>query len=527
MGVSEAVLKIKVLMDAAQASAGLDQSSTKVSKWGKGFQKAAVPAAAALTVIAAGAVKAANAAAEDAQGQALLAKALTNSTGASKASIAATEDWISKTAAATGVADDQLRPALGTLVRATGDVTKSQGALSAALDISAATGKDVESVSSAIAKGYAGNTTALGKLVPGIDKTVLASKDMNKIMAELARTTGGSAAAAAGTAEGKMARFHLALAETQEGIGGALLPILDRLSAVLLKVASWAQNNTTVFVILAGAIAGIAVAVLAVNAAMKVYQATMIVVKAIQSAVWLTNPIFLVIAAVILLVGAIVLLWKRSATFRAFVLGMWAAIRSAATAVGNAVRAVWNAVFSAITSYVNAYLAVFRAVYNAIRAVASSVTSAIRNAWSAVTTAVGNVVDKVRDLVGWFGRLHVPGLSGSVFDTIASAIGRAVDAVKSLIGWLGKIKVPKISLPKIGGRSLFSSASVPAAAGAPTVRGLSASPTTLRAGTSSGGLTIVVQGAIDTEGVARQIKRILGSHEQRVGIATTGGPVVF
>ena len=119
-------------------------------------------AGAALLGIGAAAIHAADAAAEDAQSQALLANSMKNAAGASKQQIAATEDWIDAQSKATGVTDDELRPALGSLVRATGDVEKSQKALKVAMDISAATGKPLQTVADAMAKGFGGKTSALG-----------------------------------------------------------------------------------------------------------------------------------------------------------------------------------------------------------------------------------------------------------------------------------------------------------------------------------------------------------------------------
>ena len=140
----DALLTIKILTDATKASKGLNDAEKSVGKFHGGMQKAGVVAAAAGGAVLAFGVSAAQAAAEDARGQAILKTALENSTGARQKDIDSVESWISKTAAATGVADDQLRPALATLARATGDVATSQKAMSVALDVSAATGKGSE-----------------------------------------------------------------------------------------------------------------------------------------------------------------------------------------------------------------------------------------------------------------------------------------------------------------------------------------------------------------------------------------------
>jgi len=129
-----------------------------------------------------------------------------------------------------GVLDDQLRPAFQTLLTASGSITKSQKALAIALDISAATGKSVEEVSAAIAKGYTGQTTALARLGAGIDKTTLASGDMNLILDEASRKFSGQALARLQTYAGKMDQLKVAANNASEIIGKDLLDSLSRLS---------------------------------------------------------------------------------------------------------------------------------------------------------------------------------------------------------------------------------------------------------------------------------------------------------
>ena len=128
-----------------------------------------------------------------------------------------------------GVLDDQLRPAFQTLLTASGSLTKSQKALAIALDISAATGKTVEEVSAAIAKGYTGQTTALARLGAGIDKTTLATGDMNLILDEASKKFSGQALARLTTYAGEMDQLKIASSRVSENIGKG---ILDALSAI-------------------------------------------------------------------------------------------------------------------------------------------------------------------------------------------------------------------------------------------------------------------------------------------------------
>jgi len=159
------------------------------------------------------------------------ARSLSNTLKNVGAQYAATnvEDFIGKLQKTTGVLDDNLRPALQILLTATGDVTKSQDALNLALDISANTGKDLSAVSTALAKGFQGNTTALGKMGGAVSKATLATGDMNKITAELTAKYKGSALTAMGGYAGQMAKLGVASANVKEIIGKGLLDALSQL----------------------------------------------------------------------------------------------------------------------------------------------------------------------------------------------------------------------------------------------------------------------------------------------------------
>ena len=195
-------------------------------KIGKAFAAAAAAAGAAAIAIGIEGVKAAIA---DEKAQTQLALALENSTGATKAQIAATEQSILQMSLATGVADDELRPALGRLVRSTGDITKAQDLLSTALDISAATGKPVEAIAVSLSKAYDGNTAALGKLGVGLSTAELKTMSFEQVQGRLTELFGGAAAKNANTYAGQIARVQVAFDEAKETIGVALLPILDTL----------------------------------------------------------------------------------------------------------------------------------------------------------------------------------------------------------------------------------------------------------------------------------------------------------
>lgn len=131
------------------------------------------------------------------------------------------------------VTDSELRPAFDRLVRSTGSITEAQDALALALDVSAGTGKSLESVSNALGKAYDGNTGALGRLGVGIDAATLKSGDMNAISEKLTMTFKGQSEAAADTAAGGMKKLQIAADELIEAFGTGLVGAADSSSQAI------------------------------------------------------------------------------------------------------------------------------------------------------------------------------------------------------------------------------------------------------------------------------------------------------
>jgi hypothetical protein len=212
------------------------ESIEKVQKVGAGIgtafdvvKKGAFIAVGALTAVGGAAAAAVAAAAADEASQRSLEAQLIRSAGATQAQVDATEDFIEKAMMATGIADDELRPAFGNLARATGDLDKAQRLFNLALDISAATGKDLESVTLGLGRAANGQVAGLQKLGIPIDDNTKKSKDFANALAGLEKQFGGAAAAAADTFSGRVQILRTSLGEVVEEIGYALLPAAERL----------------------------------------------------------------------------------------------------------------------------------------------------------------------------------------------------------------------------------------------------------------------------------------------------------
>lgn len=243
-------LKLSILGDVDNLNKSLKAATADVETFGDKVSKAGKVVGAALVAAAAAAgayavkigVDGVKAAIEDEKAQTQLALALKNATGATEGAIAATEQFILQQSLATGVADDELRPALQRLALSTGDVKKAQDLLKIAMDVSTATGKPLEAVANSLGKAYDGNTTALGRLGIGLSAAELKTMSFTDVQGRLTDLFGGAAAANADTYSGRIARMQIAFDEAKETIGFALLPILEKLMKFINTIALPAIN---------------------------------------------------------------------------------------------------------------------------------------------------------------------------------------------------------------------------------------------------------------------------------------------
>jgi hypothetical protein len=238
-------LKLSLLADVNKFLSGMDKAdkktkgfSSSIGKYSKAMAKsfALAGAAAGAYAIKLG-VDGVKAAVEDELSQKKLAQALKNTTGATDDQIASTEDYIKKQQLLFGVADTDLRPALANLARATGDLTEAQNLNNLAIDIAAATGKNLETVSLALGKAYNGNLGALTKLGVPLDANIIKTKDFDAAARELTKLFGGSAKANTETFAGQLAILQQYFGEIQEDIGAKLIPKLKLLLENVVAVA--------------------------------------------------------------------------------------------------------------------------------------------------------------------------------------------------------------------------------------------------------------------------------------------------
>jgi hypothetical protein len=238
-------------------------------------------------------------------------------------------------------------------------------------------------------------------------------------MSVLADTFGGSATTKANTAEGQFQRLGLALSETKESIGAALLPAIEKILPILTKFGDWASENTAVFLTIGGVIGGIAAAVLLVNGAMAAWTAITTAATAVQAAfnaVMAANPIVLITLGIVALIAALVIAYKKFEGFR------------------NVVDAVFGFIKTAVTGSID----VIKGYFSTLLGFYKSIFNGIATLWN---NTVGKLSFKVP---GW-----VPGLGGKGFDVpnipMLANGGIAVGPTLALIGEKGPEAVVPLS----------------------------------------------------------------------------------
>lgn len=471
-------IRISVLANGSQAKAELKTVTTTAQKVGAGFRKMALPAVAALGAIGAAAFKATQAAADDEAAQSRLAQTLKTAAGATKGQVAATEAWITAQGKALGVTDDELRPAISKLAVATGDIAKAQKLATVAMNISAGSGKSLEQITTALAKAQAtGSVTALAKYGVATKDAEGNTKSLSQVTSELAEKYRGAASKSANTAAGQQKRLQVQLGELQEEIGLKLLPVLTKMATFGLKAVEWIGKNQGKVTALVAAIAALAAGVLVVNGVMKVFAAGQAVAsaataaftlvqkacsaaalgtriqmaalavqtaitsaasKAAAAAQWLlnaallANPIGLVIVAIVALVAAFVIAYKKSETFREIVNKAFAAIKAVVLAVLNFLKGFIVGVFNVIKGYFttafNVYRTIVTTVFTAIKAVVTTYVNAVKTVistvWNTIKTITSTAWNGIRDAV-------VKG-GGKMLDFIKSIPARIMNTLGDL-----------------------------------------------------------------------------------------------
>jgi hypothetical protein len=493
---------------------GVDRSLADIQRaeggWAKAgvaIEKAAVPAGIALGALAVAGGKAIAAAEEAAAANAKLSQVY-SSMGYEENTQAAL-DYADALSKQIGV-DDEVIKGAQTKLATFSEVAKSTEtmarATSLAADLSAAGFGSMESASVMLGKAIQDpikGLTAMTRVgvtftkqqeeqITALVESGKAAEAQGIILDAVATQVGGVAEASATSS----AKLGVAFGEISESVGTALLPAMEAVMPYFMDFATWAQENGSLLAGIGAVIAGLASVILVLAGALKalaIIKSVIALIKGLNLAL-LSSPWFWVIAAVVLLA---VIIWKN-----------WDKIKT------------WTA---AVWGWLKGFL-----------------VSTWESLKSAVATAFEWIVDKVEwawDLLKTLFRLTPIGIIVTHLDEIQDAFEEAFDWIVDKATWLweqltgifdkigeGFSKVGDV----IGAVNPFSGGgegggTLPSVV--PVSRSLEGGvPYALGAGTyavsrpsAASGVTVNVYGAVDPEGTARTIKRILDSHDVRQG----------
>jgi phage-related protein len=508
-------LKLSILGDVDQlkksltaANKDVESTASKVGafskKVGLAFAAAGAAAGAYAVKLAVDGVKAAIA---DEAAQSRLATTLRNVVGASNDQIKAIETQITKTSLLTGKTDDELRPSFDRLVRSTKDVEAAAKLQAIALDISAGSGKSLEAVTNALAKASEGQTTALGKLGVGISAADLKTMSFEEITAKLGDTFKNQASVQADTFAGKMARLQVAFDEGKETVGSFILDAITPLiSAFVNKVIPAIQNVaneigpklTPVFKVLGDYFTQVLVpAFITLYNFIKDYivpilQATLIPIITALAKAWIS------------IVDA---LKDNSANL-------------------EPLRAAFFAFAGFLRDYVAPIIGTFiSGSISGIAGVISALIGVVGNVTSAVTTAFRNIKDFFGDV-----RDFIVSSAGSIFNPLYNGMKAVLNSIIGIWNRLDfaiDITVPEW-VPIVGGKGfkvadIFPDIPMLAKGGIvtqPTLAmigeaGAEAVIPLNKMGTMGNTFNITVNGAIDAEGTARTLVKVLNNSYYR------------
>lgn len=333
-------------------------------------------------------------------------------------------------------------------------------------------------------------------------------EDLSGSMKKGAGVTKEMAQAIQNTPEQKFQVLKQQIHNNVEELGKSLLPVvnetMDKFSGLIQKGYEWINNNRelvstimnialklgvvlTVIGTVVAVVGTVGKAILAVKNAIMAAKAAW----AVLSALFAANPIGLVVIAIVGLVAAFVVLWKKSEAFRNFwiqlfnkvkgvVLNAWNELKPALQTLGNNLINLYEAskpileiivaiagaiatiVLGEIVGYIQGIVSALVPLTNALSSLVSFATNAINaivalfrgdfsgacdfakaavddlknffiNGFDAITSFVGGFADGFLDTVG--GALKAVGIdASSTISSIKSTVHNGLNGVKSLFG---------------------------------------------------------------------------------------------
>lgn len=541
-----AVLAVRIVADASQATKGLDQAAGKVGKFQSGLAKAAAPAAGVLAAVGAFGIAAGRAASDLQQAEGAVESVF----GKGSAAVKKFADDASTAVGLSATDYENLAAVIGSQLKTAGTpmdqlAGKTDTLIGLGADLAATFGGTTADAVSAISALMRGESDPIERYGVSIKQSDIAAQEASKGLGKLTGQAKKQADATAAlelltqqtaAAQGQFARESDSAAGAQQiataqmknataQIGTALLPAMSLLATVMATVGGLISEHSTLFTILVGVVAVFAAGIIALNVAMSVNNTLTeagVTAKIKDAAAWVKDTAAKV-ANTVATIASTVAEKAAAAASKAMAAAQWL-LNAALTAnpIGLVVAAIVGLIAVLILAWKKSdtFRKIVTGAFNAVMGAAKAVWDWIKKNWPLLLAI----------LLGPFGPVFLAVVKN--FDTVKEGISKAFGAIKTVIQpvidlfgalWtaiqkvidlIGKIKIPKIKLPHIPGLS----AVVPTAA--PAVPGLRTARTSTPVGSASltsSGLTVNIYGALDPQQTGRYVQRLVHNADVRAG----------
>jgi hypothetical protein len=500
-------LTVKILTDASQAQKGAAEAASGFDKFSSKVDSLVGPAAAVTGALALVGTAAVNSASRTEQAIGAL-----DSVFGANADVV--KGWAANAAESTGLAESEYAELASTIGAQLGNMglaaedamTGTKDLIGLGADLAATFGGSttdaVEALSSALRGeadpaekyGLSLNQTAVNaKLaedgMSGLTGEALKTAKTQAIL-ELATEQAGGAIGQFGreadSASGQQQRMTAEMENASSELGSALLPMITSVTKTLADMAKWVAQNSTLVMVFAGVIGGLAVGIIALSAAMKAWALVQTIIsnasKIATAAQWAwnaaltANPIGLLIAAVVVVIGLIIYLWTTNEGFRNAIFAIWQAISDFAVAAwqwivdavtaawewivtavqtgGDFIAGIWQAIATAAEAVWNWILSVVQVVIDFIIAYARFVLSIYVGIWNAIATAaaavwnwilgivrtvITGIVQFIRNAAGVIGAIWqtIRAAATTVWRGILSVISGVISSIRAAVAAVG------------------------------------------------------------------------------------------
>jgi|694.fasta_scaffold01021_50 hypothetical protein len=400
--------------------------------------KAVVPAGIALTAVTGAFTFMAKKAEEAEIAQRRLASVMSSMGYAgATARVSAYADELEKTLAVDGELIKATQTKLATFANLTKTVGQTGGAFDratvAALDLAAAGFGSAETNAVQLGKALQDPIKGIGALARAGVTFTAQEKEKIKTLVESGQTLQAQdlilkaiETQVGGTAEASKSSFaaiQISLENAAESIGSVLLPVIDTLAGVFAGFASFAEENTGLFITLGVVIGGIAASVIAVNTALKIQMA----IETLAAGVKATYALITGTATAATGANTAALVGQTVATANAT-----AAQVGLNTAMAlNPIGLIIVAIVALVAAFVVAYKKIewFRKGVNAVVNAIIGYFEFMINSWIKVINGLTSGINKIGGLLGKIG-IDIPKI-GQIAEVTFGRIGEAATKAAS------------------------------------------------------------------------------------------------